>query len=226
MSPGLSLSRKCPSILHEKEISPRKGRNPSLDSSSKDIKKKKKDKRDTLELMAATLRIGQPSRILSVYLAYWHRWYRWRSRDGTRCWPDKRHTASYIGQPCSHLHKFDLLSPKTRATCRYAPTCRPCMSYDDTTGSYFLLSGMPRFRRNKSLFSSFAHLRPSRRGLLPFSPGLLAVHGSAIDSRGGGDVWASFHQRTWLFGCRSSKGGIEAFGGLVGITNRMVVAFL
>lgn len=225
MSPGLSLSRKCPSILHEKEISPRKRRNPSLDSSSKDIKKKKKDKRDTLELMAATFESANPREFCLSTPQYWHRWYRWRSRDGTRCWPDKRHTASYIGQPCSHLHKFDLLSPKTRATCRYAPTCRPCMSYDDTTGSYFLLSGMPRFRRNKSLFSSFAHLRPSRRGLLPFSPGLLATVRLLI--REGEEMCGrvSINGR-WLFGCRSSKGGIEAFGGLVGITNRMVVAFL
>lgn len=96
------------------------------------------------------------------------------------------------------------------------------MSYDDTTGSYFLLSGMPRFRRNKSLFSSFAHLRPSRRGLLPFSPGLLATVRLLI--REGEEMCGrvSINGR----GFSGVEVRIEAFGGLVGITNRMVVAFL
>lgn len=111
--------------------------------------------------MAATLRTCQPSRILSTYRYRWWDGGRVMVQDVGRTNVTQLRAYRATLFPSRYLHKFDLLSSKIRATCRYAPTCRPCMSYDDTTGSYFLLSGMPQFRRNKSLFSFFAHLRPS-----------------------------------------------------------------
>lgn len=131
--------------------------------------------------MAATF---ESSRILSIFRISTIS-IRWRSRDGTRCWPDKRHTASgnLVPPPSRHLHKFDLLRLQNSS---HLSLCTDVQVVHELRRHHWVV--LPAFR-NATVPPEqefvFVLRSPSRSGLLPFSPGPLATVWLLIRERGG-----------------------------------------